>query len=226
MKQCGFSELLQHFDWRAELKSSARVRRIVVDLRDRANDLNRRRLQLVLCSAVLCQLKIMEALEALGGEPMARDPDRRVSIAPAAPQNSRSFSDSTLGAADDGTPSSRTPATSTRSSGSTTRACFIARTTRRCGRPDRPPPAAPPDLLCMRRPPPSGRPTRAPRRRPPTPCSGSVSPRHPSRIPSRRRRRPAPGARRRKRLRGASASSRRKILYTTYSIIDMALASR
>ena len=43
----------------------------------------------------------MEALEALGGEPMARDPDRRVSIAPAAPQNSRSFSDSTLGAADE-----------------------------------------------------------------------------------------------------------------------------
>ena len=34
----------------------------------------------------------MEALEALGGEPMARDPDRRVSIAP---QTSRSLSDST-----------------------------------------------------------------------------------------------------------------------------------
>ena len=42
----------------------------------------------------------MEVLEALGGESMARDPDRRVSFAPAAPQNSRSFSDSTLGAAD------------------------------------------------------------------------------------------------------------------------------
>ena len=40
----------------------------------------------------------MEALEALGGEPMARDPDRRVSIAP---QPTRSFSDSTLGAADE-----------------------------------------------------------------------------------------------------------------------------
>ena len=39
----------------------------------------------------------MQALEALGGEPMARDPDRRVSIAP---QPTRSFSDSTLGAAD------------------------------------------------------------------------------------------------------------------------------
>ena len=42
----------------------------------------------------------MEVLEALGGQPMARDPDRRVSIAPAAPQTTRSFSDSTLGAAD------------------------------------------------------------------------------------------------------------------------------
>ena len=40
----------------------------------------------------------MEVLEALGGEPMARDPDRRVSIAP---QPTRSFSDSTLGAADE-----------------------------------------------------------------------------------------------------------------------------
>ena len=43
----------------------------------------------------------MEVLEALGGQPMARDPDRRVSIAPAAPQTTRSFSDSTLGAADE-----------------------------------------------------------------------------------------------------------------------------
>ena len=40
----------------------------------------------------------MEALEALGGEPMARAPDRRVSLAP---QPTRSFSDSTLGAADE-----------------------------------------------------------------------------------------------------------------------------
>ena len=46
----------------------------------------------------------MEALEALGGEMMARDPDRRVSIAPAAPQTTRSFSDSTLGAADEAAP--------------------------------------------------------------------------------------------------------------------------
>ena len=43
----------------------------------------------------------MEALEALGGEMMARDPDRRVSIAP---QPTRSFSDSTLGAADEAAP--------------------------------------------------------------------------------------------------------------------------
>ena len=43
-------------------------------------------------------IEYMEALEALGGEPMARDPDRRVSIAP---QPTRSFSDSTLGAADE-----------------------------------------------------------------------------------------------------------------------------
>ena len=49
----------------------------------------------------------MEALAALegppGGEPMARDPDRRVSIAPG-PQPTRSFSDSTLGAADEAAP--------------------------------------------------------------------------------------------------------------------------
>ena len=47
----------------------------------------------------------MEALAALegppGGEQMARDPDRRVSIAP---QPTRSFSDSTLGAADEAAP--------------------------------------------------------------------------------------------------------------------------
>ena len=48
----------------------------------------------------LVPIEIMEVLEALGGQPMARDPDRRVSIAPAAPQTTRSFSDSTLGAAD------------------------------------------------------------------------------------------------------------------------------
>jgi hypothetical protein len=47
-------------------------------------------------------MEALAALEALGGEPsMARDPDRRVSIAPAVPQPTRSFSDSTLGAADE-----------------------------------------------------------------------------------------------------------------------------
>ena len=45
-------------------------------------------------------MEALAALEALGGESMARDPDRRVSIAPA-PQTTRSFSDSTLGAADE-----------------------------------------------------------------------------------------------------------------------------
>jgi len=40
-------------------------------------------------------MEALAALEALGGDTMARDPDRRVSIAPP----TRSFSDSTLRAA-------------------------------------------------------------------------------------------------------------------------------
>ena len=51
----------------------------------------------------------MEVLEALGGESMARDPDRRVSIAPAVPHDAVVL-DSTLGAAGELSPRLAAPA--------------------------------------------------------------------------------------------------------------------